>query len=294
MTFRKDTLWGWLFCLPLALGLILWVAFPLGVAVVMSLFQWNMISPAAFIGLGNYQFMFFGDHLFWRTLGTTLVYTVLSVPLQLVFAFALALLLNANVKGMGVFRTIFYLPALIPVVVSTALWLWMFNPQYGYFNLILETLGLPTGEWLTSPDTVIPSLVLMSLWSVGNIVIIFLAGLQGIPKELEEATQVDGGNAWHRLRHVILPFMSPVVFYNLVMGVIAGLQVFTQPYIMTNGGPANSSLTYVLHLYKQAFQFSKMGYANALAFVLLVLTIALSLAVFRSSSRWVYYEGDRK
>jgi len=294
MTFRKDTLWGWLFCLPLALGLTIWVAFPLGVAVVMSLFQWNMISPAKFIGLGNYVFMFFTDHLFWQSLYVMALYTVLSVPLQLIVAFGLALLLNTKAKGMGIFRTIFYLPSLIPVVVSTALWLWMFNPQYGYFNLILDTLGLPTQEWLSSPDMVIPSLVLMSLWSVGNIVIIFLAGLQGIPKELEEATQVDGGNAWHRLRHVILPFMSPVIFYNLVMGVIAGLQVFTQPYIMTNGGPANASLTYVLHLYKQAFQFSKMGYANALALVLLVLTIVLSLVVFKSSDKWVYYEGDKK
>ena len=294
MTFRKDTFWGWLFCLPLALGLIIWVAFPLGVAIAMSLFKWNMISPATFIGLDNFNFMFFQDHLFWNSLWVMLYYTLLSVPLQLVTAFALALMLNTKVKGMGLFRTIFYLPSLIPVIVSTALWLWLFNPQYGLFNIMLDAVGLPTQEWLSSPDTVIPSLVLMSLWSVGNIVIIFLAGLQGIPKELEEATQVDGGNAWHRLRHVILPFMSPVIFYNLVMGVIAGLQIFTQPYIMTNGGPANSSLTYVLHLYKQAFQFSKMGYANALALVLLVVTVILSLIVFKSSDKWVYYDGDKK
>ncbi len=294
MTFRKDSLWGWVFCLPLVLGLSIWVAFPLGVAVVMSLFKWNMISPAQFIGLGNYVFMFFADHLFWQSLSVMALYTVLSVPLQLVLAFGLALLLNTKVRGMGVFRTIFYLPSLIPTVVSTALWLWLFNPQYGFFNLILDAVGLPAVDWLTSPDMVISSLVLMSLWSVGNIVIIFLAGLQGIPKELEEATEVDGGNLWHRLRHVIFPFMSPVIFYNLVMGVIAGLQIFTQPYIMTNGGPANSSLTYVLHLYKQAFQFSKMGYANALALVLLIVTVILSLIVFKSSDKWVYYDGDKK
>jgi multiple sugar transport system permease protein len=222
------------------------------------------------------------------------LYTALSVPLQLLVAFSLALLLNAKVRGMGVFRTIFYLPSLIPAVVGSALWMWLFNTQYGLFNLILDTLGLPTQEWLTSPDLVIGSLVLMSLWSVGNIVIIFLAGLQGIPKELEEAVVVDGGKAWHRFRHVILPFMSPVIFYNLVMGIIGGLQTFTQPYIMTHGGPANASLTYVMHLYRQAFQFSKMGYANALALVLLVLTIGLSLVVFRSSNRWVYYDGEKK
>jgi multiple sugar transport system permease protein len=293
-SFRNDALWGWIFCLPLVAGLILWVAFPLGVAVVMSLFQWNMIAPATFIGLGNYQFLFFGDPLFWQSMAVMLLYTLLSVPLQLVVAFSLALLLNTRVKGMGVFRTIFYLPSLIPAMVSSALWMWLFNTQYGLFNLLLDSVGLPTQEWLTSPDMVINSLVLMSLWAVGNIVIIFLAGLQGIPKELEEAVVVDGGGAWARFRAVILPFMSPVIFYNLVMGIIGGLQTFTQPYIMTHGGPANASLTYVLHLYRQAFQFNKMGYANALALVLLVLTVALSLVVFRSSDRWVYYDDGEK
>jgi multiple sugar transport system permease protein len=293
-SFRNDALWGWVFCLPLVAGLTLWVAFPLGVAVVMSLFQWNMISPATFVGLGNYTFMFFGDHLFWQSLAVMFLYTALSVPLQLLVAFGLAMLLNAKVRGMGVFRTIFYLPSLIPAMVGSALWMWLFNTQYGLFNLFLDTLGLPTVEWLTNPDQVINSLVLMSLWAVGNVMIIFLAGLQGIPQELEEAVVVDGGGAWHRFRNVILPFMSPVIFYNLVMGIIAGLQTFTQPYIMTNGGPANSSLTYVLHLYRQAFQFNKMGYANALALVLLVLTIVLSLVVFRSSDKWVYYDGEKK
>lgn len=292
-SFRNDTLWGWLFCLPLVSGLTLWVAFPLGVAVVMSLFQWNMIAPATFVGLDNYVFMLFGDALFWQSVAVMALYTVLSVPLQLVVAFSLALLLNTGVRGMGVFRTIFYLPSLIPAMVGSALWMWLFNTQYGLFNLLLETLGLPTLEWLTSPDLVVPSLVFMSLWAVGNVMIIFLAGLQGIPKELEEAVVVDGGGPWHRFVAVVLPFMSPVIFYNLVMGIIGGLQTFTQPYIMTGGGPANASLTYVLHLYRQAFQFNKMGYANALALVLLVLTIVLSLAVFRSSDKWVYY-GDKK
>lgn len=292
--FRNDTLWGWLFSLPLVAGLLLWVAFPLGVAVVMSLFDWNMIGPATFVGLGNYVYMFTGDHLFWTSMGVMLLFTAMSVPLQLLLAFSLALLLNAKVKGMGVFRTIFYLPSLIPVMVSSALWMWLFNTQYGLFNLALDALNLPTQEWLTNPDQVLSSLVLMSLWTVGNIVVIFLAGLQGIPKELEEAVTVDGGSARHRFVHVILPFMSPVIFYNLVMGIIAGLQTFTQPYIMTNGGPANASLTILLHLYRQAFQFNKMGYANALALVLLVLTVVISLAVFRSSDKWVYYEDGGK
>jgi multiple sugar transport system permease protein len=294
MRVKKETLWGWILVSPLALGLTLWVAFPLGVAVTMSLFKWNMISQPVFIGLQNYAFMFFGDHLFWQSLKVMLLFTLTSVPLQMIFAFAAALLLNANVKGMGAFRTIYYLPALIPAMVSTALWLFLYNPQYGLFNLMLDKLGLPTQMWLTDAGMVIPSLVIMSLWSIGNVVVIFLAGLQGIPKELEEACLIDGGGFRHRMRAVILPQMSPVIFYNLVMGIIGGLQTFTQPYIMTNGGPSNASLTYMLHLYKQAFQFNKMGYANALALVLLLITAAVSLLVFRTSRSWVYYEGDRK
>ena len=294
MKMKKETFWGWLLLTPLTLGLTLWVAFPVGVSVFMSLFQWNMISPAKFIGLGNYGFMFFQDHLFWQSVSVMFVYTLTSVPLQLLLAFSMAMLLNTKVKGMGLFRTIYYLPSLIPVMVSTALWMFLYNPQFGLFNLILDWLGLPTQEWLKNPDLVIASLVLMSLWSVGNIVIIFLAGLQNIPKELMEACTIDGGNAGHRLRHITIPFMSPILFYNLVMGIVGGLQTFTQPYVMTNGGPSNASLTYVLHLYKQAFQFSKMGYANALAFVLLLITVLISLLVFRSSKSWVYYDGDKK
>jgi multiple sugar transport system permease protein len=294
MRIRKETLWGWILVSPLALGLTIWVAFPLGVALSTSLFKWNMISAPTFIGWDNYSFMFAGDHLFWQALKVTLLFTLTSVPLQMLLAFAAALLLNTKAKGQGIFRTIFYLPALIPTMVSTALWLFLYNPQYGLFNLLLDKFGLPTCSWLRDSATVIPSLVIMSLWSIGNVVVIFLAGLQGIPKELEEACVIDGGNYWQRMRSVILPQMSPIIFYNLVMGIIAGLQTFTQPYIMTNGGPSNASLTLMLHMYKQAFQFSKMGYANALAVVLLLLTIAVSLLVFRTAKSWVYYEGDRK
>jgi multiple sugar transport system permease protein len=294
MHLKKETLWGWILVSPLALGLTLWVAFPLGVAVSMSLFKWNMISAPTFIGLQNYVFMFFQDHLFWQSMKVMLLFTLTSVPLQMLLAFAAALLLNTNVRGKGIFRTIYYLPALIPAMVSTALWLFLYNPQYGLFNFLLDKLGLPTQRWLTDSDFVIQSLVLMSLWSVGNVIVIFLAGLQGIPKELEEACVIDGGNYWHRLQAVILPQLSPIIFYNLVLGIIGGLQTFTQPYIMTNGGPSNASLTYMLHLYKQAFTFSKMGYANALAVVLLLMTVAVSLLVFRSSKSWVFYEGDRK
>ncbi len=291
---RSQRFWGWIFIMPLSLGLAIWVAFPLGISLVASTWQWNMISPPRFVGLGNFITMFTTDPLFPQAVSVTLKYTLLTVPLQLVVAFGLALLLTSKIKGIGIYRTVFYIPSLIPVVVTSAMWLWLFDQNFGLFNIILEQLGLPAQGWISSSEQVIPSLVFMNLWTVGNVVVIFLAGLQGIPRQLREAVSIDGGNAWDEFRHVIVPFMSPVIFYNLVIGLINSLQTFTQPYIMTHGGPSNASLTYLLDIYQQAFQFGKMGYACAMAWVFIVVTVLLSAVLFKSSGRWVYYEGDRK
>jgi multiple sugar transport system permease protein len=291
---RSQRFWGWIFIMPLSLGLTIWVAFPLGISLVASTLQWDMISPARFVGLGNFIRMFTTDPLFLQSVVVTLKYTLLAVPLQLLIAFGLALLLTSKVRAIGVYRTIFYIPSLIPVVVSSAMWLWLFDQSFGLLNIILESLGLPAQEWIFSTRQVIPSLVFMNLWTVGNVVIIFLAGLQDIPKQLREAVSIDGGNAWHELRHVIIPFMSPVIFYNLVIGLINSFQTFTQPYIMTHGGPSNASLTYLLDIYQQAFQFNKMGYACAMAWAFIVVTILLSAVLFKGSGRWVYYEGGGK
>ena len=291
---QRQNFWGWMFIMPLSLGLTIWVAFPLGISLVASTWRWDMISVPTFIGLNNYIAMFTADPLFLQSVVVTLKFTLLSVPLQLLFAFALALLLNSKIRGIGVYRTIFYIPSLIPAVVSAAMWLWLFDQSFGLLNFALDALGLPTQTWINSSEQVIPSLVFMNLWTVGNIVIIFLAGLQGIPKQLIEAVAIDGGTVWHQFRHVILPFMSPVIFYNLVIGLVNNLQTFTQPYIMTKGGPGNASLTYLLQMYNQVFQFNKMGYACAMAWVFLLVTLALSAALFGSSKRWVYYEGDAR
>jgi multiple sugar transport system permease protein len=291
---KSQSFWGWIFIMPLSLGLTIWVAFPLGISLVASTWRWNMISPPRFVGLGNFITMFTTDPLFSQAVVVTLKYTLLAVPLQLLIAFGLALLLTSKVKGIGIYRTLFYIPSLIPVVVSAAMWLWLFDPNFGLLNIILEQIGLPPQEWIFSSEQVIPSLVFMNLWTVGNVVVIFLAGLQGIPRELREAVSIDGGSVWDEFRHVIIPFMSPVIFYNLVIGLINGLQTFTQPYIMTHGGPANASLTYLLDIYLQAFQFSKMGYACAMAWVFIIVSILLSAVLFKTSGRWVYYEGDKK
>ena len=290
---RRQNFWGWILITPLVLGLTIWVLFPMGLSFVTSLTKWDLISRAEFVGLGNYLKLFSENTLFLTAARNTLYYTILSVPLQLVVAFITALLLNSDIKGRGVFRTIYYLPALIPIVVSSIMWLWLYNTQYGLINNILSSIGLNKINWIDSQTKVIPSFVLMSLWSVGNVVIIFLAGLQGIPKSLLEAVKIDGGNYFHAFRNVILPLMSPIILYNMIIGLIKALQIFTEPYIMTGGGPVNSSLSLMLNIYNNAFKYGKMGMANAMAWALFLLTMVLSVIIFKTSARWTYYEGDK-
>lgn len=291
---RNQNKWGWILITPLTLGLLIWVLFPMGLSFVTSLMKWDMLSKPQFVGLDNYFELFSGDQLFLQSVKVTLYYMLLSVPLQLIAAFGIALLLNSNVRGMGIFRTLFYLPSLLPGVVVSVIWLWLYNKQYGLLNAALNGLGLDKIDWINSPDLVIPSLVVMSIWSVGNVVIIFLAGLQGIPKTLIEAVDIDGGNAYHSFRHVILPLMSPIILYNLIIGIIKSMQLFTEPYIMTGGGPMNASLSFVLLIYNNAFKYGKMGIANAMAWVLFILTMALSFVIFKTSSKWTYSEGESK
>ncbi len=291
---RYNNFWGWLFITPVVLGLSLWVLFPLGLSLVTSFTKWDLITKPTFIGLKNYLDMFTFDPLFWQSVFVTLYYTLVSILLQIVIALFAALLLNTKVKGMHIFRTIFYLPSLIPIIVSSALWMWLFNPQFGLFNIILISIGGSPQKWVYGTKTVIPSLILMSMWSIGNIIIIFLAGLQDTPKELLESVEIDGGNFWHRFRYVIFPFLTPTILYNIVIGIINGFQTFTQPYIMTNGGPASASLFYVLHLYRQAFMFSKMGYACAMAWFVFIMTALISILIFKTSAGWVFYQGGEK
>lgn len=285
-------MWGWILITPLTLGLIIWVLFPMGLSFVTSLMKWDMLSKPEFIGAKNYARLITGDALFLQSIKVTLYYTVLSVPLQLGTAFAIAMLLNSKVRGLGVFRTLFYLPSLLPCVVVSVIWLWLFNNQYGLLNSFLNFFGLDRVEWITDPAMIIPSLVMMSIWSVGNVVVIFLAGLQGIPVSLLEAVEIDGGNAWHSFKNVILPLLSPIILYNLIVGTIKSLQLFTEPYIMTGGGPMNGSLTFMLLIYNNAFRYGKMGEANAMAWVLFVLTLLLSVVIFKTSKNWVFSEGD--
>jgi multiple sugar transport system permease protein len=257
----------------------------------MAFTDWSVAGSPDWIGTANFEQIFSGDSLFLQSSKVTAMYSLASVPLRIAVAFALASLLNQPLKGLPIFRTIFYLPSTVPLIAASVIWLWLFNPDFGLLNALLEPLGFPTSQWIYATDTVLPSLILMSLWDVGPMMIIFLAGLQGVPQHLYDAVAVDGGNAWHRLWNVTIPMVTPTILFNLVLSIISALQTFTQVYVMTDGGPNNASMLYGLYLYQKAFQQGDLGYAAALGVILFVVIATLSYLVFRSSSRWVYYEG---
>ena len=293
---KKESFFGILFALPVMLGFIIFVLAPLIVSLVLSVTDYNVLGATiGFVGLDNYKHFFDGtDIYFYKSLGVTAYYVLLSVPLQIIFAFFIAMLLNANIKGRSIFRTIFYLPTIVPAVASSIVWMMLFDPDTGILNTVLKAVGMPGSRWIYGESTVIPSLALMSLWTVGGTVVIFLAGLQNVPKELYEAVEVDGGNWFRKLLAVTLPMVSPTIFFNLIMSFIGSFQVFSQAYIMTTGGPNNSSLFYVYYMYREAFQYGNLGIASALGWILFLIILVLTLLVFRTSAVWVFYEGEGK
>ncbi|KFN08355.1 sugar ABC transporter permease [Paenibacillus macerans] len=291
-TKRRD-LYGWLFAMPAILGLLIFTLGPMIYSLYMSFTDYTGSNSPTFTGLDNYRRMFSGeDQYFYKSLAVTFYFVILSVPTGIIYSFLLAILLNQNVKGKAVFRTIFYLPSIVPIIAISFIWLWLLNPDLGLANELLRSLGLPGSQWIFGEKTVVPSLALMNLWTTGGTMIIFLAGLQDIPRSLYEAIEMDGGTRLDKLRHITIPLMTPTIFFNLIMGIINGFQVFSQAYVMTNGGPNNASLFYVFYLYREAFQFSRMGSASAIAWVLFAIIMILTYVVFRTSNKWVYYEGD--
>lgn len=288
---RSETVWGIICVSPAVLGFLFWGVGPMVASFVLSLTDWSVSGTAHWIGFANFRAISHDD-LFWQSAKVTLIYSFVSVPLQIVLAIALALLLNEKVRGLPLFRTIFYLPSTVPFIASSVLWLWLYNPDFGLFNAILEFFGLPPQQWIFSSSQVVPSLIIMSLWGIGPMMIIFLAGLTAIPQHLYDAVSVDGGNVLNRLWNVTIPMLTPTILFNLVLSIIGALQTFTQAYVMTQGGPGNSSLFYGLYLYNKAFLEGDLGYAAALAVIQFAAIVLLSLLVFRSSSKWVYYGGE--
>lgn len=287
---KQEARWGLLLALPAIIGFVAFTFLPMIASAVISLTDWTIGTTPKFVGFANYQRMFTADDSFFKSLWATLYYTLGAVPLLLVVAFAVALLLNQPVRGQAVFRVIYYLPAIVPIVANSMLWIWLFNPDFGLLNTLTGKAGLPRSQWIFDESTAIPSLVLMSVWGFGNVAVIFLAGLQGVPRQLYEAIAVDGGGAWRKFRHITLPMMTPTIFYSLVTSVIGALQVFVQAAVMTEGGPNDSTLFYIYYLYRTAFTNNEMGYASALAWILFLVIMAITVVLFRNSSRWVYYE----
>ena len=259
----------------------------------LSLANWNIISAPTFVGAANYVRLA-SDLRFLKAFEATTLYAVISVPLSIVVGFSLALLLNRQMRFMQVFRTVCYAPAVLAGVAVALLWKWMYNNEFGMINLVLSYVGIRGPAWLNDPNWALSSLILMSLWHVGGSMVIYLAGLQGIPIDLYEAAEVDGARAYQRMWHVTLPLMTPVLFFQLVMGIILGLQTFTQPFIMTKGGPEDATLFFMLYLYRRAFVDFQMGYSSALAWILFIYILCLTFLVFRSSGAWVHYEAEVK
>jgi multiple sugar transport system permease protein len=282
---------GLLFCAPWLIGLTVFLIYPLCAAFYYSLCDYSVLLPPVFIGFDNYVDLG-KDPLFWKSLGNTAYYAVGAVLLGLFVSLSLALLLNSKVKGLGVYRTLFFLPSLMPVVASSILWLWMYNGQSGIINTGLRAIGISGPAWLADPNWAKPAIVIMAVWGAGNAMVVYLAGLQDVPTSLYEAAIIDGAGFFQRLFHVTIPMISPVIYFNVVLGIIAGFQAFTQAFIMTGstGAPARSTLFYVLNLYNVAFQDLRMGYASAMAWVLFIIILVLTFGATRLSKRWVTYD----
>ena len=287
----RENLTGYLFIAPWLIGFLVFTLGPFIQSFYLSFTRYNIVQPPKFIGLANYRMMLFDDELFWKSLWVTIRFALYSVPMVLVVGVLLALLLNSNVKGIAAFRTIFYLPSIIPTVATTSIFMWILNPQVGMVNQILDLIGIKGPAWLSDPTWTPWSLVFMSVWGAGGSMVIYLAGLKDIPTYLYEAATLDGAGLIQKLKAVTLPMLSPVIFFNLVMGIIGTFQYFTQAFMISKGqgGPEDSTMFYALYMFQRSWKYMDMGYGSAMAWVLFVIIILITAVIFRSHTRWVHY-----
>jgi len=290
---RKNILTGLMFISPWLTGFVLFLAVPFCLTIYYSFCDFSLLQPPVFRGLENYRELMH-DEVFWKSLSTTFIYAAFALPIGILISLMLAILLNSPVPGQAAWRTIVFLPSLVPAVANAMLWLWMFNRSNGLINGFLESIGVSQDNrpnWLGTPAWAMPAIILMSFWSVGHTVVIYLAGLQDVPKELYEAAEIDGASWLGRLFNVTLPMISPVIFFNLVTGLIGIFGFPVIPYVMTGGGPARSTYFYTMYLYDSAFNFLKMGTASAMAMIQLFIVLILTGIAIYSSKRWVHYQG---
>jgi len=289
---RRESIAGWLFISPWLVGFLAFLLLPIVTSFWLSFTKSDFLSPTVFVGIDNFRTIFTADPLFVKSLVNTSYYSLVRVPAGIVIAVAMALLLNRALPGVALFRTVYYLPSVVSGVAVSLLWVWIFQPNWGLANTALKALGLPALAWLQSETWAMPAIIITSLWGVGGSMIIYLAGLRSIPSGLYEAASLDGAGSIRQFVHITLPLLTPTLFYGLITGIIGSFQVFTASYIMTGGGPANATLTYVLYLYRKAFEQFHMGYGCALAWILLFIILILTVLVFRTSSAWVFYEAE--
>ena len=291
---RKEIIAGFMFILPWLLGFLAFTLGPLIASFIISLHKWDLLNAPRFIGLQNYRVML-RDPNFWNSLRVTAIYSFCRLPLTLTLSLSIAILLNQKIKCLGLFRTVYYLPTVLPLVASSMVWMWIFNPQYGILNyLIWKYFKVQGPAWLGDERFILPAFILMSLWWIGSNMLVYLGGLQGIPTELYEAAEIDGAGMFARFRHITLPMISPVLFYNIITTLINSFETFTQVYVMAGDIPRRNAQFYIMNLYNNAFRFYKMGYASALAWAFFLVLMVFTLLIFKSSSAWVYYEGTVK
>ncbi|KKI90088.1 spermidine/putrescine ABC transporter permease [Bacillus sp. SA1-12] len=292
---KKESLQGYIFVAPWVLGFLILTAGPMLFSLYASFTNYDVTSRMDFIGVSNYIRMFTNDDLFWISLGNTLYYVVISVPITTAGAVLLAVLLNQGVPGMRFYRTIFYLPAVLSGVGVYLLWMQLLSPNTGLINTFLSWVGITGPAWLFDPNWTKPSLIFMKLWSLGGGMLLYLASLQGVSKSLYEAAEIDGATAFKRFRHITLPMITPVIFFDVVTSLIGGFQVFQEAYVMSesgNGGPANSMVFFNLHMWNKAFEVFDMGYAMAMSWILFIIILILTVINLKLAPKWVHYEGE--
>ncbi len=295
----EETLFGWIFIIPAVLGLLLFQLGPVVASLGLSFTKYDIINRPTWHGLTNYTKLF-SDDLWLKSIEVTSRYVALYVPLSLVFAYLVALLMSGRIRGIAVWRTMWYLPSIVPAVAAAAVWRWGLHPEFGPINYPLKLLGLPAPRWLADPDWIVPSIVFISLWGLGNSVLIFLAAITGVPPSFYEAAEVDGAGRWDRFRLITVPLTSSIIFFQLIIAVIQAFQVFTSAFILfgsnaasSSAGPGNAALFYMLYMYRNAFGYFRNGYASAMAWLLFLTVALLTLVLFKTQNRWVYYEaGD--
>ncbi len=288
---RREALWFYILILPWLIGFLGFLAYPMLRSLYLSFTSYDLLSPPNWVGLRNYE-RIFNDATFWQSLKVTLIFALGSVPGGTIIALALAMVLAQNLRGVNVWRTIFFIPSILSSIAVAILWLYIFRPEGGLLNLALGLFGIKGPNWLLDENWALPALIIMSWWSIGGQIVIYLAGIKGIPEVLYEAAEIDGANSWARFRFVTLPMLSPTIFFNVVLAIIGALQVFDVGWVLTRGGPNEATLFYMLNLYERAFQMAQMGYASALAWILFVIIMVITLLVVRSSAAWVYYEAE--